>query len=431
MAFDIGKYNGDFRAFVDFASAAKKGSAIAQLGGDKNAVAGTGALAGRSIVAKTTRDSIGNVGRLSASRDVNNAVRDHFMQTIIDMFGGASKVPKNVQDAMKLQDYGKGKPLTARRIMAVAAAVQKDIALTKAANKIGFSGKATAEIARFCLRDKSLVENADPAAEFKRRMNENCKDLMMKASLDIVCKVVGQTEVRRDVETPSQDFYLDFARGTEVTIGGVKYRARENATEDEIKQDFKKVCDAFVQFITGDKKATFETASKAVKLQANVLMGYANQATDAVVMTGAGIALDPERTASRFSAAGTGERNQSYVFSKNEKGDIRFGFELGSKGAILNMSNADGKYATKFDRGASIKYGFSGTITMAKFDRFANANWAGLSDEKVLEIKKLDRDMKTGWIDDIANGIPEPYRLEMENIDTTFSIESDNPVNIG
>lgn len=66
---------------MDFASAAKKGSAIAQLGGDKNAVAGAGALAGRTIVAKTTRDSIGNVGRLAASRDVNNAVREHFMRT--------------------------------------------------------------------------------------------------------------------------------------------------------------------------------------------------------------------------------------------------------------------------------------------------------------------------------------------------------------
>ena len=31
MAIAIGKYNGDFKAFVDFASAAKKGSAIAQL----------------------------------------------------------------------------------------------------------------------------------------------------------------------------------------------------------------------------------------------------------------------------------------------------------------------------------------------------------------------------------------------------------------
>ena len=34
-------------------------------------------------------------------------------------------------------------------------------------------------------------------------------------------------------------------------------------------------------------------------------------------------------------------------------------------------------------------------------------------------------------IGNIANGIPEPYRLEMENVDTTFSIETDNPTNIG
>jgi len=53
MAIAIGKYNGDFKAFVDFASAEKKGSAIAQLGDGKDAAAGAGALGGRSIVAKT------------------------------------------------------------------------------------------------------------------------------------------------------------------------------------------------------------------------------------------------------------------------------------------------------------------------------------------------------------------------------------------
>ena len=63
-------------------------------------------------------------------------------------------------------------------------------------------------------------------------MNENCKDLMMKASLDIVCKVVGQTEVRRDT------------------------------------------------------------------------------------------ALDPERTASRFSAAGTGERNRRFRFGEGVKVNV-------------------------------------------------------------------------------------------------------------
>ena len=39
------------------------------------------------------------------------------------MFGGVDHIPDNVKDAMKMQDYGKGKPLTARRILAVKAAI--------------------------------------------------------------------------------------------------------------------------------------------------------------------------------------------------------------------------------------------------------------------------------------------------------------------
>ena len=39
------------------------------------------------------------------------------------MFGGEDKIPAGVRDAMKLQDYGKGRPLTARRILAVKNAI--------------------------------------------------------------------------------------------------------------------------------------------------------------------------------------------------------------------------------------------------------------------------------------------------------------------
>jgi hypothetical protein len=35
------------------------------------------------------------------------------------MFGSESRIPENVRKAMLLEDYGQGKPLTARRIMAV------------------------------------------------------------------------------------------------------------------------------------------------------------------------------------------------------------------------------------------------------------------------------------------------------------------------
>ncbi|MBR6074513.1 MAG: hypothetical protein IKP87_04345, partial [Victivallales bacterium] len=120
---NINGYNDAFKAFTDFATHAKSGSTIAQVGG-------TGPLAGRTIVAKTGFDFIGNVGRRQESRDVNNAVRDLFKQAIADMFGGPDKIPESVRDAMKLSDFGKGKPLTARRILAVKTAVDQVAAKT-------------------------------------------------------------------------------------------------------------------------------------------------------------------------------------------------------------------------------------------------------------------------------------------------------------
>jgi len=125
MPLGINGYNDTFKAFTDFATQAKGGSTIAQIGGEKNTVAGSGPLAGRTIVAKTGFDFIGNVGRRQASRDVNNDVRDLFKQAIADLFHGESNIPMSVLDAMKLADFGKGKPLTARRILAVKAAIDQ------------------------------------------------------------------------------------------------------------------------------------------------------------------------------------------------------------------------------------------------------------------------------------------------------------------
>ena len=130
MPLGINGYNDAFKAFTDFATQAKSGSTIAQVGGEKNTVVGSGPLAGRTIVAKTGFDFVGNVGRRQESRDVNNAVRDLFKQAIEDMFGGVDKIPASVKDAMKLEDFGKGKPLTARRILAVKTAVDQVAAKT-------------------------------------------------------------------------------------------------------------------------------------------------------------------------------------------------------------------------------------------------------------------------------------------------------------
>ena len=113
--------NATFDAFVDFARAQ-------DAGGRKKAVARVdvpdlGGIVNRSIK-PASGDWVGvGAGRLASLKRANNTTRDAFRKAVADMFGGESLIPASVKDAMKLEDYGKGKPLTARRILAVKAAI--------------------------------------------------------------------------------------------------------------------------------------------------------------------------------------------------------------------------------------------------------------------------------------------------------------------
>lgn len=118
MAIDIN--NANYKLFTNFAATAAKQTTRAAIG---TLLTEDGEA--RTVRASTRWDFIGNVGRLSATRADNNAVRDLFRTTIADMFGGVDNIPKSVKDAMKLGDYGHGKPLTARRITIVKAAVEQ------------------------------------------------------------------------------------------------------------------------------------------------------------------------------------------------------------------------------------------------------------------------------------------------------------------
>ena len=120
MALDISKYNGDFRAFVNFAKTqmdAGNEKAVARTG------AGGAALGGRAIVAATT-DRAFAFTRSQADKSANDIARDLFRQAVVDLFGGEANIPPSVKDALLLKDYGVGKPLTARRIAAVKTAIE-------------------------------------------------------------------------------------------------------------------------------------------------------------------------------------------------------------------------------------------------------------------------------------------------------------------
>ena len=110
--------NAQYGKFVQFAQEqmrAGNATAIARDGGE---VPGGGPLAGHSIAA-ATGDKVAPLWRSADNKNANNATRDLFRQTIVDMFDGEANIPASVRNAMKMEDYGQGKPLTARRILAV------------------------------------------------------------------------------------------------------------------------------------------------------------------------------------------------------------------------------------------------------------------------------------------------------------------------
>ena len=105
------------RSFNDFAAVSGANSAdIARLGASRD---GSGLT-----IAKGTGDKAYLLTRRSdADKTANDNVRAAFKDAVSSLFGGFDKIPKSVKDVMKLGDYGKGRPLTARRIEAVKTAV--------------------------------------------------------------------------------------------------------------------------------------------------------------------------------------------------------------------------------------------------------------------------------------------------------------------
>ena len=116
-----------FNRFVTFAEDQRaKGAktAIATMG--DVAAKGDTPLEERAIKITEKSDWVGNVFfRKDDAKAVNNEVRALFRKTVADMFGGESHIPDSVKDAMLMKDYGCGKPLTARRIIAVRDAIVK------------------------------------------------------------------------------------------------------------------------------------------------------------------------------------------------------------------------------------------------------------------------------------------------------------------
>lgn len=92
--------------------------------GDKDLVVGT-----PTSLVKATGDKLWNPWRTEKSKRDNDFVRDAFRTSVLGLFGLTSgeenRLPATVKKAMELGEYGKGKPLSVRRIKTVDAAVMR------------------------------------------------------------------------------------------------------------------------------------------------------------------------------------------------------------------------------------------------------------------------------------------------------------------
>ena len=279
--------NSQYKQFVAFANRAKD-SDFVQVGEEVTDLR-RGELAHCKIVAKSSWDFVGNVGRGKTSRATNDAVRDLFKDTILKMCGVTSeeRLPESVRNAMKLDKFGKGKPLSARRIRAVDTALKAEIARRSEqagplAETLGFKGTSGKTIAGYCLPGSGVQESLSPKDELNARINKNGKSLLQGYALTSIRSVDGNDDLCFNPDDPSEGFKKDFFRNAIVTIDGVTYSCAGAKTNEQKEKAFKEVCDAFVRFVTGDKNAEFAKSSRAVKIQANVLMSCSAQGLDGV-----------------------------------------------------------------------------------------------------------------------------------------------------
>lgn len=398
MRIDIN--NQQYRQFVEFATTAGEGD-FAKLGNAK------------SVVKKTEWDYYGNIGRRADSRKTNNEVRTLFMSTILGMFGVASEeqLPETLRAAMKLHDYGEGRPLSARRIRAV----DREI---RALSAVNFTGKMAKPIADIVLKGCGIPKSADPAQEIKQRTNAIAKAMVQTCTAKAIGSFLrtdskGNKIDHFDFEKKNTAFEKDLSRFVNFRINGgpVLSKTGYQATRDEI-----------VKFITDGQVQTFAEADEKTKLTAHVLMANANQSISGAVMGGVGNAFDPQGNVSRLN--GMGQRQTFNVnLTKDDNGNFVIKSDVKFTSPLFDYTDEAGrKHTYKADTGAYCNYHIDVTIPQASLDAFADADWENFD---YGPIDAIERDKNISHNDErAAEKLPDACRLDID-VDVSYQMHAD------
>lgn len=146
MTLDTNGYSTAFRTFVEFAQNTQRD------GHDSASAKAT--LEGRQLtVSAFSLHETSALLRKQSEKDVNDATRTLFRNAIVEMFGGEANIPAAVKKAMLQGDYGCGRPLTSRRILAVKRAIDADGTMRE---------KGVSQFANPAIRDAALAKGYRP-----------------------------------------------------------------------------------------------------------------------------------------------------------------------------------------------------------------------------------------------------------------------------
>ena len=346
--------------------------------------------------------------RSQTQKDLNNETRAVFKQAVIDIFGTSiNDVPENVRSAMKLSDYNCGKPLTARRIIAVNKAI--DVALKASAKALGFTGGGASEIASAIAKQGDVLKASNPGATYKSRVNQN-------ATASIKVHIASQAAKAAKGKLGTDPFDADFTRGMGLTVGGKRIKSQD-PTEARNK---------LVQFLTGDKRATFAGASEEVQRQVKVLLSMMHQGTFACILPSVYYSFDQKSQESPFSIMeGVGNQSNSFSISKDGDGNITIKAVVKyTQGFSVNVGQV-GMAPKVTDNGSYAK--FEAEIKMSSH----NLAWLADRDWSQVDAQEADNTMydigKENRFNSAAEMIPVDYQFTGSvNVDMKVHVDTLN-----
>ena len=232
MAIQVNLNDAQFKAFTQFAaSVSDKGTVLKANDNPLTAPDGTP----RKIVAKGY-DGYGHIWRKQPSKDINNDVRTLFRDTVLRMFGvnDVQNLPDDVKTAMKTGDYDKGKPLTARRIIAVSKAianvvdpVNKSVSFEKAEGLVDdalkfINGKGrNSKVGEAKLNAEQHAKAADLVSRLGRGMTDTC--LKIYTNYVVLAIASGAFKDGNKVNEIAQQMSQELKNVRNFTLGDVRF----------------------------------------------------------------------------------------------------------------------------------------------------------------------------------------------------------------